>query len=59
MHLVGHTHAEIKFLGGIYRADVDEQGNMKSKQQRYINLSGSSTFWYDLKEHKKLDHEPA
>lgn len=59
MHLVGHTHAEIKFLNGMYRVDVDEGGNIKSKQERYINLSGSSTFWYDLQTGQKLDHEPA
>lgn len=58
MHLIGHTQAQIKFLGWDYRVDVDASGNMKSKQQRYINLSGSSTFWYDLQDHKKLDHEP-
>lgn len=59
MHLVGHTQAQIKFLGWDYRVDVDTSGNIKSKQQRYINLSSSSTFWYDLQDHKKLDHEPA
>ena len=58
MHLVGHTQAQIKFLGWDYRVDVDESGNIKSRKQRYINVSGSSTFWYDLQEHKKLDHEP-
>ncbi len=58
IHLVGDTQAQIKFLDGDYRVDVDEAGNMKSRQQRYISLSGASTFWYDLKEHKRLDHEP-
>jgi len=60
MHLVGHLHAKIKFLDDLYEVGVDEAGDMVSKQGgRYIHLSWSSTFWYDLKEHQKLEHEPA
>lgn len=58
MHLVGKNQAEIKFRNGMYTVRLDEQGNMISKHQRFIPLSGSRTFWYDLTMGKELDHEP-